>query len=51
MNSSYAVASGVASKADKVKGMTLLHVLGPGPLMFITLSHGQKMKIRLKWQI
>jgi hypothetical protein len=25
----YAVASGVASKADKVQGMTLLHVLGP----------------------
>ena len=25
----YAVASGVASKADKVQGMTLRHVLGP----------------------
>lgn len=25
----YAVASGVASKGDKIQGMTLLHVLGP----------------------
>ena len=47
----YAVASGVASKADKVQGMTLLHVLGPDAIDVYNTSHGQKMKIRLKWQI
>ena len=47
----YAVASGVARKADKERGMTLLHVLRPDVIDVYNTFAWTENEDRLKWQI